>query len=132
LFLRWGFYFRFRQKYDIALSNKEIRKWSYIGMLRFIPYIFMILFSIFVLIALARPQKIENKVKQISHGIDIMLLIDVSESMELEDFKPNRLESAKNAARDFIKGRSTDRIGLIVFAGEAYSLSPLTTDYDLL
>ena len=61
-----------------------------------------------------------------------MLLLDVSESMELEDFKPNRLEAAKKIANDFIKERSSDKIGLVVFAGKAYSLSPLTTDYTLL
>jgi Ca-activated chloride channel family protein len=84
------------------------------------------------LIALARPQKIEDEVKQVTQGIDIMLVLDISESMGLEDLKPNRLESAKNVAREFINGRTSDRIGIVVFAGEAYSLSPLTTDYKLL
>jgi len=60
-----------------------------------------------------------------------MLLIDISESMQIEDFRPNRLEAAKNVARDFIKGRFQDRIGIVVFR-DAYSLSPLTLDYDLL
>ena len=132
LLLRWAFYFRFRQKFDIALLSKDVKRWDFIGLLRFIPYIFMVLFECLILVSLARPQKIQDQVEQVSQGIDIMLLMDISESMLLEDFKPNRLESAKNVARDFIKGRTTDKIGLVVFAGEAYSLAPLTTDYELL
>ena len=61
-----------------------------------------------------------------------MLVIDISESMQIEDFKPNRLESAKEVAKKFVKGRFQDRIGLVVFSGESYSRCPLTTDYDLL
>ena len=67
-----------------------------------------------------------------SEGIDIVLTIDISESMRIQDFTPNRLEAAKDVARNFISGRMQDRIGLVVFSGDAYSLSPLTTDYELL
>ena len=67
-----------------------------------------------------------------SEGIDIILTLDISESMQIEDFKPNRLESAKNVAKTFINGRFQDRIGLVVFSGESYSRCPLTSDYDLL
>ena len=58
--------------------------------------------------------------------------MDISESMQIEDFKPNRLKSAKSVAKDFVNGRFQDRIGLVVFSGESYSRCPLTTDYDLL
>jgi len=61
-----------------------------------------------------------------------MLVIDISESMQIEDFKPNRLESAKKVAKEFINGRFQDRIGLVIFSGESYSRCPLTTDYILL
>jgi Ca-activated chloride channel homolog len=61
-----------------------------------------------------------------------MLAIDISQSMLIEDFTPNRLEAAKDVARDFIKGRLQDRIGIVVFSGDAFSLAPLTTDYALL
>jgi len=61
-----------------------------------------------------------------------MLVIDISESMQIEDFKPNRLESAKDVGKKFINGRFQDRIGLVVFSGESYSRCPLTTDYTLL
>src|SRR6478736_4497972 len=63
---------------------------------------------------------------------DIILAIDISQSMQIEDFTPNRLEAAKDVARDFIKGRTQDRIGIVVFSGDAFSLAPLTTDYELL
>ncbi len=87
---------------------------------------------ILILVALARPQRTNEKVEQWSEGIDIMLAVDISQSMQIEDFIPNRLEAAKNVARDFIKGRIQDRIGIVVFSGDAFSLAPLTTDYDLL
>jgi Ca-activated chloride channel family protein len=83
-------------------------------------------------VALARPQKTNEKVEQWTEGIDIMLAIDISQSMQIEDFTPNRLEAAKQVARDFIKGRLQDRIGIVVFSGDAFSLAPLTTDYALL
>jgi Ca-activated chloride channel homolog len=58
--------------------------------------------------------------------------LDISQSMLIEDFTPNRLEAAKQVALDFIQGRVQDRIGIVVFSGDAFSLAPLTTDYDLL
>ena len=61
-----------------------------------------------------------------------MLVVDISESMQIEDFSPNRLESAKSVAKKFIDGRFQDRIGLVVFSGESYSRCPLTSDYSLL
>jgi Ca-activated chloride channel family protein len=85
-----------------------------------------------MVIALARPQRSNERVEQFTEGIDILLVMDISESMDLQDFSPNRLEAAKKTAVEFIKGRFGDRIGMVVFSGEAYSLSPLTNDYKLL
>jgi Ca-activated chloride channel family protein len=85
-----------------------------------------------VVVALGRPQRSNERVEQYTEGIDIILVMDISESMDLQDFKPNRLEASKKTAIDFINGRFGDRIGMVVFAGEAYSLAPLTNDYDLL
>lgn len=115
----------------IALIKKDI-KWSPSALLRHLPNLIFLLFVSLILVALARPQKTNEKVEQWTEGIDIMLVIDISESMQIEDFKPNRLEAAKDVARKFISGRFQDRIGLVVFSGEAYSRSPLTSDYDLL
>jgi Ca-activated chloride channel family protein len=80
----------------------------------------------------ARPQTTKEKVDQWTEGIDIILAIDISRSMTILDFKPNRLGAAKKVAKEFINGRFQDRIGVVIFSGDAYSLAPLTTDYELL
>lgn len=85
----------------------------------------------FIIVALARPQ-IENvTVEQEAEGIDIMMSIDISSSMLAEDIKPNRLIAAKNVAADFISQRTTDRIGINVFARESFTVVPPTIDHDL-
>lgn len=129
--VRWLLSLRRTNKLPIALpknapSNPLARIFG------LIPNLLATLFFAFFLIALARPQITNERVEQWSEGIDIVLVIDISESMRIEDFRPNRLEAAKDVARNFIAGRNQDRIGLVVFSGDAYSLSPLTTDYDLL
>ena len=86
-----------------------------------------------VILGLARPQSGSKQEQIITEGIDIILVVDVSSSMLAEDFKPkNRLEAVKNVAEDFIKGRKNDPIGMVVFAGEAFTQSPLTLDYGVL
>lgn len=129
--VRWLLYFKFRQKLAVALPKKEIKR-NPATFLRFLPDLFMTLILALIIVALARPQVTNEKVEQWTEGIDIMLVIDISESMKIEDFKPNRLEAAKKVAREFIQGRFQDRIGIVIFSGDAYSLSPLTTDYELL
>ena len=132
LFLaKWLVTFRRQQKLDIALTKTDLKS-DPMSVLRFVPDIFLFLTFILLILALARPQKTNEKVEQWTEGIDIMLVVDISESMQIQDFEPNRLEAAKQVARDFISGRFQDRIGLVVFSGEAFSMSPLTTDYDLL
>jgi Ca-activated chloride channel family protein len=84
-----------------------------------------------LLIALARPQIIREQRNEQSDGIDIMLAMDVSVSMSETDLLPTRLAVARQVAQTFVNGRKNDRIGLVVFAGEAFSLCPLTTDYSL-
>ncbi len=84
-------------------------------------------------IAAARPQAGHGEQEVFTEGIDIMLVLDISTSMMAEDFKPdNRLAVSKNVIRNFIKGRQGDRIGLVVFARQAFTQCPLTTDYNLL
>jgi Ca-activated chloride channel family protein len=131
-FLRWLFHFNFRQKLEIAFPSQDLRKWQLTGLLRFVPNIFFILFLTLAIFALARPQKISEKVESFSEGIDVLFALDISESMMLEDFTPNRLESAKKIIRKFINERDGDRIGIVVFSGTAYTLVPLTTDKGLL
>ncbi len=132
LFLfRWLFYTRGQQKLGLSLTTYQLRT-NWISYLRFIPPILFILGLICVLLSLARPQRVRESKEQFSEGIDIVLAIDISESMMATDLSPNRLEAAKNVGHEFIKGRFQDRIGLVVFAGEAFSMCPLTTDYEVL
>ena len=132
LFLaRWFWRFFFNQKLPMAMVRSAIKS-SPAAFLRFVPEFILMIVMALLLIALARPQRTNEKVEQWTEGIDIMIALDISQSMQIEDFQPNRLEAAKQVARDFINGRVQDRIGLVVFSGDAFSLAPLSTDYDLL
>lgn len=132
LFLaRWLFQSRLMHKVPIAVTDKEL-KGSASSWLRFIPELLMFITALLLVVALARPQRSNEKVDQWTEGIDIMLALDISRSMDIEDLLPNRLEAAKQVAHDFIDGRKQDRIGLVIFSGDAFSLAPLTTDYELL
>lgn len=86
----------------------------------------------FLIIALARPQNTNSWQKDSIEGIDIMLAMDVSGSMQAMDFKPNRLEAAKDVAISFINNRPNDNIGMVTFAGESFTQCPLTTDHTVL
>ena len=81
---------------------------------------------------LARPQKTDRIQNSTTEGIDIVLAVDISGSMLSCDFKPNRLEEAKNVATEFISGRPYDQMGLVVFSGESFTQCPLTTDHAVL
>ena len=83
-------------------------------------------------VALARPQSSNVKENIESEGIDIVLSLDVSGSMEAEDLKPNRIEAAKKVALEFVDARKTDRVGLVIFAGESFTQVPITIDHDVL
>ncbi|WP_420455476.1 vWA domain-containing protein [Rubrivirga sp.] len=83
-------------------------------------------------LGLARPQVRDATVERSTEGIDIVLALDVSTSMTAEDFVPNRFEAAKAVAAEFVRGRESDRIGLVVFAAQAYTQAPLTLDYPFL
>lgn len=84
---------------------------------------------VLVVIILARPQTHNAWDNKSVEGIDIMLAMDISASMLAEDLKPNRMEAAKNVAAEFISGRPNDNIGLTIFAGEAFTQCPMTTDH---
>lgn len=129
--LRWMVWYYFNQKLPVAVSSKDLKN-SAANAVRFIPEVLLMLVMALLLTAMARPQKTNEKVEQFTEGIDIMMALDISQSMQIEDFQPNRLEAAKKVALEFIEGRRQDRIGLIVFSGDAFSLAPLTTDYELL
>ncbi|MGD9976975.1 MAG: VWA domain-containing protein [Bacteroidales bacterium] len=98
-------------------------------MLRHLPFIFLIIAVILLIVALARPQSTNVQKNVSAEGIDIVLSLDVSGSMLARDFNPDRLGAAKDLGIKFISGRETDRIGLVIFAGESFTLCPLTTDH---
>ena len=82
--------------------------------------------------ALARPQERDTIRERYAEGVDIVLVLDTSTSMRAEDFSPNRFEAARDVAAEFIESRTSDRVGLIVFAAKAYTQTPLTLDYNFL
>lgn len=129
--LRSALHRRSRQFLVIPYEATELAN-GWLTRLRFVQPVCAGLALVCVLMALARPQIVTQRTDRYSEGIDIMLLLDVSDSMLEKDLEPDRLTAAKRVARNFIKGRLQDRIGIIIFAGEAYSLCPLTTDYNLL
>ena len=96
--------------------------------LRHLPFVLRMAALAALTVALARPQSAEHNSRTDTEGIDIMLALDVSGSMLARDFRPDRLEAAKEVAGSFIADRYGDRIGLAVFAGEAFTQSPLTSD----
>jgi len=100
--------------------------------LRHVPFILRMLALTFLIIALARPQTTNRWNTATTEGIDIMMSLDISSSMLAMDFKPNRLEAAKDVAASFINGRPTDNIGLVVFSRESFTQCPLTTDHAVL
>ena len=100
--------------------------------LRHLPFALRAAAFALLVVARARPQDVEQNVRTNTEGIDIMLAIDVSGSMLARDFKPDRITAAKEVAGSFIADRYGDRIGLVAFAGEAFTQSPLTTDQSTL
>jgi Ca-activated chloride channel family protein len=99
---------------------------------RHVLFLLRVLTVIFLIISLARPQSTSKGENVSTEGIDIVLVNDISGSMLAEDFRPNRIEAAKKTAIDFIDGRLTDRIALVIFSGESFTQCPLTLDHAVL
>jgi Ca-activated chloride channel family protein len=100
--------------------------------LRHLPFVLRQAVFALLIIVLARPQASNSWENVTTEGIDIVISLDISGSMLAEDFKPNRLEASKSVATEFIAGRPDDRMGLVVFSGEAFTQCPLTTDHAVL
>ncbi|GAB4453103.1 MAG: VWA domain-containing protein [Bacteroidia bacterium] len=109
---------------DIPASIKVQSRWF--------PYVLRLLVVTLLIIALARPQSVSSGKDVQTEGIDIMISLDVSLSMLAKDFKPNRLEVAKDVIQEFVDNRPNDRIGMVIFGGEAFTQCPLTTDHKIL
>ncbi len=120
---------------DIRFSHSAfiegVRK-SFRLRLLHLPFVLRMLAMALLILALARPQSSLSSHEVSMEGIEIMIAIDISGSMLAEDFKPNRMEVAKQTALEFISMRPTDRIGVAVFSGQSFTLVPLTTDHALL
>jgi Ca-activated chloride channel family protein len=134
ILLWWQFTGGKKQKASITVSSiagiKNIRSWK--SSLRWLLTAIRMLAISCIIIALARPQTRNDEELVSGEGIDIVLCIDVSGSMLAQDFTPNRLEAAKEVAANFVAGRPTDRIGVVIFSGESFTLCPLTTDQNVL
>lgn len=98
------------------------------GFLRHMPFVLRMIATALLIVAIARPKTSSDVSRTDAEGIDIVLALDVSTSMLARDFTPDRIEAAKDIAIEFISQRPSDRIGVVVFAGESYTQSPLTTD----
>ena len=101
---------------------------SYMNMLRHIPFILRTFALVMIVVALARPRSSEELSKVDTEGIDIVLAMDVSTSMLARDLTPDRISASKDIAIEFISQRPSDRMGIVVFAGESFTQCPLTTD----
>jgi len=131
----WKYFFR--KKMQASLTVPTTVAFEKIGKtwkvrLRWIPVCLFLLSYIALIAALARPQSSFRLSDVEVEGVDIVLALDISGSMKAMDFRPNRLEACKRVAEEFILGRPTDRIGLVVYAGEAYTQCPVTSDHNTL
>jgi Ca-activated chloride channel family protein len=120
---------------DISFSSLEIFsgiKPTLKERLRILPFVLRIIALSLLIIALARPQSFSTGEDVYTEGIDVAMLLDISGSMLAEDLKPNRLDAAKIVIDEFVAGRTTDKIGLVVFAKESFTQCPLTIDYFVL
>ena len=97
-----------------------------------LPFVLRCLAIMLIIIAIARPQTKLSWQDMKAEGIDIMMTMDLSPSMLARDLKPNRLEAAKEVAQDFVSGRPNDRIGLVIFSGDAFTQCPLTIDHSVM
>lgn len=105
---------------------------SWKSYLRHLPMVLRMLALAAAVCVIARPLSTSSHRDEKTEGIDIVMAVDISGSMRAQDFKPNRLEAAKDVAIRFISGRETDNIGLVIFAGESFTQCPLTTDHAVL
>jgi Ca-activated chloride channel homolog len=131
------FYILKQQKASPSLRMPGLLSFSEAGttfrhILRHVLFALRIIAITLLIFVLARPQKTDKFQDVSTEGIDIVLTQDISGSMLARDFKPDRLEAAKNIATEFISGRPYDRIGLVVFSGESFTQCPLTTDHAVL
>ena len=131
IIILWNYFNSDKLTNSIKFSNSEPfgESGNFYSKLKSILKYLRLISIILIVTALARPQVIDTSTRvKTNSGIDIIMAIDVSASMLAKDLKPNRLDALKNVAEEFIKNRISDRIGLVEYAGESYTKTPLTTD----
>lgn len=131
LVIGWYIWKRKKQTATLKISslNAFKAKPSLLGRLKPVLFVLRILALSSIIVAMARPRTVDvNNRTKTTRGIDIVIAMDVSGSMLAKDFKPNRMEALKDVAENFVEGRPNDRIGLVVYAGEAYTKTPVTSD----
>ena len=127
----WYVFNRKKQQAKLKLSSLEGFKGTQSVWVSLYPmlFVFRVFALLLLILAIARPQTIDVSTRtKTNKGIDIVMAIDVSSSMLAQDLKPNRLTALKNVAGDFITQRRNDRIGLVIYAGESYTKTPITSD----
>jgi Ca-activated chloride channel family protein len=133
--LVWWFWRQQKQRYvvmEMSSLQSTLKLNSWRSLLRpLLPYLRLAALALLIL-AMARPQRTLKEEKINAEGIDIVMAMDLSSSMLAQDFKPDRLEVGKRMAMEFVRQRQYDRIGMVVFAGEAFTQCPLTTDHEVL
>ena len=129
----WYWKKRDQQNASLKMSSTQGFKKSTLAKLRPLLFILKMLALVLLTIAMARPRTVDvtTKVKK-TEGIDIIMAVDISASMLARDLEPNRLEALKKVAINFIEGRPNDRIGLVIYAGESYTKTPLTSDKSII
>jgi len=127
------YYFRFKKVSNLKISSVDnFKTKSFKSKLYPLLNTLRIISIALVIIALSRPQEISNSSRtKTSSGIDIVIAVDISSSMLAQDLKPNRLEALKSVASEFINDRINDRIGLVIYAGESYTKTPVTSDKEV-
>ena len=135
LIILWYYLNRNKLNNSIKFSNSGAfeNSGSFYSNFKLLLKVFRLISLALIITALARPQIIDASTRvKTNSGIDIIMAIDVSASMLAKDLKPNRLDALKNVADEFIKNRVSDRIGLVEYAGESYTKTPLTTDKSII
>ena len=127
------YYFRFKKVSNLKISSVDnFKTKSFKSKLYPLLNTLRIISIALVIIAVSRPQEISNSSRtKTSSGIDIVIAVDISSSMLAQDLKPNRLEALKSVASEFINDRINDRIGLVIYAGESYTKTPVTSDKEV-
>src|SRR5210317_890438 len=126
----WFFLIRKRDSADLSMpSTTGFQKGNFWSKTKPVLYLLRLLALALLIVALARPRNVEvSKRTKTTRGIDIVMAIDVSASMLAKDLKPNRLEALKEVASKFVQKRPNDRIGIVVYAGESFTQTPITSD----